>query len=46
MNSTACLQESKKPETAGSPKHRMVVEVQGLENNVHQLDCDGFALTL
>ena len=32
--------ESKKLETAGSTKHCMVVEVQGLENNVHQLDCD------
>ena len=39
--------ETKKPETAGSPKHCMVVvrEVQGLEDNVHQLNCDGLALT-
>ena len=40
-------QETKKPKTAGSPKHGMVVvrEVQGLEDNVPQLDCDGLALT-
>jgi len=40
-------QETKKPEAAGSPKHGMVVvrEVQGLEDSVHQLDCDGLALT-
>ena len=40
-------QETKKPKTAGSPKQCMVVvrEFQGLENNVHQLDCDGLAST-
>jgi len=40
-------QETKNPETAGSPKHCMVVvrEVQGLEDNVHQLDCDVLVLT-
>ena len=40
-------QETKKPKTAGSPKHCMVVvrEVQGLEDNVHQLYCDGLVLT-
>ena len=41
-------QETKTPKTAGSPKHCMVLvrELQGLENNVHQLYCDGLALTL
>ena len=40
--------KQKKPKTAGSPKHCIVVvrEVQGLENNVHQLDCHGLALRL
>ena len=33
----------KNPRQHAQPKHCMVVvrEVQGLENNVHQVDCDG-----